>query len=47
MKLFKGCKFALHDSKNFDKLTSRLIEYIDSLQKMYSENDCDMSTTVG
>lgn len=43
MKLLQGCKFALRDGKNFDKLTSKLIEYIDSLQKMCSENDCDVS----
>lgn len=45
MRILRGCSFALRDSRNFDKLTSRLIEYIDSLQKMCSENDCDVSIT--
>ena len=43
MNLLKGCKFALRDSRNFDNLTSRLIEYIESLQKMCSPHDCDVS----
>ena len=43
MNLLKGCKFALRDSSKFGKLTSRLIEYIDGLQKMCSASDCDVS----
>ena len=44
MKLLQGCKFALRDAKNFDQLTTRLIEYIDSLYKICSESDCKVST---
>ena len=43
MSLLKGSKFALRDSSNFGKLTSRLIKYNDGLRKICSANDYDVS----
>ena len=36
MSLLKRCKFTLKDSKGFDKLTLKLVECIENLDKMCS-----------
>lgn len=43
MKLLSRCKFALKDSKKFDDLAKRLVEFNDSLLKMCSERAADVS----
>lgn len=43
MNLLKACKFAVKDTKKFDRLAAKLIECIESLLKMCSERAADVS----
>ena len=43
MDVLKRCKFAIKDSKKFDALAKNLVEFNDSLLKMCSEIDAEVS----